>query len=188
MPKTPPHSPARRADARRNRDTILRCAREAFAELGAQTSMAEVARRADVGMATLYRNFPGRRQLLEALYVDEVDMVCRAAEEIGGETPGAAFSAWLLRFAEFLSSKHEIAMELLAQTDPGNPIFDSGRDRVLAAAGPLLAAAQESGEVRPELTLEQVLDMVLALSAIQGTDAYRGPILEAALAGIRSSP
>jgi AcrR family transcriptional regulator len=71
--------PARRADAERNRDKILTAARSAFADPEAEVSMAEVSRRAGVGMATLYRNFPGRRELLEALYTDEVDAVCQAA-------------------------------------------------------------------------------------------------------------
>jgi AcrR family transcriptional regulator len=69
-------SPPRRADAERNRDKILAAARAAFAEPDAQPSMAEISRRAGVGMATLYRNFPGRRELLEALYTDEVDAIC----------------------------------------------------------------------------------------------------------------
>jgi AcrR family transcriptional regulator len=59
--------------------------------------MAEISRRAGVGMATLYRNFSSRRELLEALYIDEVDAVCRAAETIDGDTPGATLVAWLAR-------------------------------------------------------------------------------------------
>ena len=72
----------RRADAQRNREKILAAAREAFADPAAEVSMAEVSRRAGVGMATLYRNFPGQRELLEALYVDEVDAVVAAAETL----------------------------------------------------------------------------------------------------------
>src|SRR5579872_4866124 len=94
-------APAKRADAERNRDKILAAARAAFAEPGAQVSMAEVARRAGVGMATLYRNFPGRRELLEALYTDEVDAICAAAEAMGGAAPGAELTAWLHRFFAF---------------------------------------------------------------------------------------
>src|ERR1700712_4387964 len=71
--------PAKRADAERNRDKILTAARLAFAEPGAEISMAEISRRAGVGMATLYRNFPGRRELLEALYTEEVAAVADAA-------------------------------------------------------------------------------------------------------------
>jgi AcrR family transcriptional regulator len=181
---TPTPAPARRADAKRNREKILRSARTAFAEPGAPVSMAEISRRAGVGMATLYRNFPGRRELLEALYVDEVDAVCAAARTVGGNTPGVTLTTWLRRFVDFFASKHDIAIELLEQTDRDNPVFDNSRARVLAAGRPLLLAAQESREVRDDLTLEQVFDMVIAVSAIRGDPAYREPILQAALDGI----
>ena len=178
-------SPRRRADAERNRDKILAAARAAFAESGPQTSMAEISRRAGVGMATLYRNFPGRRELLEALYVEEVDAICTAAGTVAGDTPGAVLMTWLRRFVEFFTSKHEIATELLEETERDNPVFGNSRARVLAAGRSLLVAAQESGEVREDLSLEQVLDMVIAVSAIRGDAAYMEPILQAALDGIR---
>ena len=180
-----PVAPTRRADAERNREKILGFARAAFAEPGAEISMAEISRRAGVGMATLYRNFPSRRELLEALYVDEVDAICAATGTVGGDTAGATLVAWLRRFTEFFASKHDIATELLEQTDRNNPVFDNSRARVLAAGRPLLVAAQESGEVRDDLTLEQILDMVIAVSAIRGDSGYLDPILQAALDGIR---
>ena len=77
------------------RDKILIAAGAAFTAPGAEVSMAGVARRAGVGMAFLYRNYPGRRELLEALYTDEVDTICQAAEAIDIKTPGAAFLSWL---------------------------------------------------------------------------------------------
>jgi AcrR family transcriptional regulator len=128
MPADQFPAPARRADAERNRDKILAAARTAFADPEAEVSMAEVSRRAGVGMATLYRNFPGRQELLEALYTDEVDAVCKAAaitggHSIDGETPGAALVAWLHRFFAFTTSKRHIAAELLKQTDYSNPLF-----------------------------------------------------------------
>ena len=174
----------KRADAERNRLKILEVAREAFAESGAQVSMAEIARRAEVGMATLYRNFPGRQELLEALYIDEVDAIC-AASEIVGETPGESLELWLRRFVDFFASKHDIATELLQQTNRDNPIFDNSRSRVLAAGRRLLVAAQESGEVRGDLSLEQVLDMTIAVSAISDDADYLEPIVRAAFDGIR---
>jgi len=177
--------PARRADAERNRDKILAAARTAFADPDAEVSMAEISRRAGVGMATLYRNFPGRQELLEALYTDEVDAVCESAATIDGETPGAALVAWLHRFSAFSTSKRHIAAELLKQTDRSNPLFKNNRTRVLAAGRPLLAAAQHSGEVRDDLTLEQILDMIVAIAAIHGNTGYTGPILQAALDGLR---
>src|SRR5207302_9203133 len=97
MPANQFPAPARRADAERNRDKILAAARTAFADPDAEVSMAEISRRADVGMATLYRNFPGRQELLEALYTDEVNAVCQPAGTIDGEAHGATPVAWLHR-------------------------------------------------------------------------------------------
>ena len=177
--------PARRADAERNRDKILAAARTAFAEPDTQISMAEISRRAGVGMATLYRNFPGRRELLEALYTDEVDALCEAAETVGGKTPGARFNAWLHRFFTYFTSKRHIASELLKDSDSDDPVFGQNRARVLAAGRPLLVAAQSAHEVRDELTLEQVLDMVVAIATIEGDPDYVGPILQTTLDGLR---
>src|SRR3712207_3936167 len=178
-------SPTRRADAERNRDKILAAARAAFADPDAQVSMAEISRRAGVGMATLYRNFPGRRELLEALYTDEVDAICEAAGAVTGETPGAALMAWLHRFFAFYASKRHVASELLTHVDSSNPMFNENRARVIAAGRPLLAAAQRTHEVRDDLTLDQVLDMVAAVAAIPGDARYLEPILRSALDGLR---
>jgi AcrR family transcriptional regulator len=175
----------RRADAERNRDKILAAARAAFADPAAEISMAEISRRAGVGMATLYRNFPGRRELLEALYADEVNAICNAAVDVGGATPGAALTAWLRQFYAFITSKHHIAAELLQHTDRSDPIFGGNRARVIAAARPLLLAAQRAHEVRDDLTLEQVVDLVVAIATIHGDSRYLEPILQAALDGLR---
>ena len=185
MPADQFPAPTRRADAERNRDKILAAARTAFADPDAEVSMAEISRRAGVGMATLYRNFPGRQELLEALYTDEVDAVCQAAETIGGETPGAALVAWLHRFFAFSASKRHIAAELLKQTDRSNPLFKNNRSRVIVAGLPLLAAAQHAGEVRDDLSLEQTLDMIVAIATIHGDTGYTEPILQTALDGLR---
>ena len=185
MPPDQFPSPTRRADAERNRDKILAAARTAFADPDAEVSMAEISRRAGVGMATLYRNFPGRQELLEALYSDEVNAVCKAAETIDGETPAAALAAWLHRFFAFATSKRHIASELLKQTDRSNPLFEDNRTRVIAVGRPLLAAAQHAGEVRDDLTLEQILDMIVAIATIHGDTGYTEPILQTALDGLR---
>jgi AcrR family transcriptional regulator len=178
-------APTRRADAERNRDKILAPARSAFADPEADISMAEISRRAGVGMATLYRNFPGRRELLEALFAGEVDAVCQAAETADGETPGAALMDWLHRFFAFSASKRHIAAELLEHTDRSNPLFDDSRARVIAAGRPLLVAAQRAHQVRDDLTLEQILDMVIAVATIHGGTRYLEPILQTALDGLR---
>jgi AcrR family transcriptional regulator len=175
----------RRADAERNRDKILAAARSAFADPEAEVSMAEISRRAGVGMATLYRNFPGRQELLEALYADEVNAVCQAAETVRGETPGAVLTAWLHRFFAFTTSKRHIAAELLKQADRSDPLFENNRTRVIAAGRPLLAAAQRAREVRDDLTLEQILDMIVAIATIRADARYLEPILQTALDGLR---
>jgi AcrR family transcriptional regulator len=185
MPPDQLPSPTRRPDAERNRDKILAAARSAFADPEAEISMADISRRAGVGMATLYRNFPGRRELLEALYADEVNAICQAAETVDGETPGAVLTAWLHRFFAFVTSKRHIASELLQHTDSSDPIFGSNRARVMAAGRPLLASAQRAHEVRDDLALEQVLDMVIAIAAIHGDTRYLDPILQTALDGLR---
>ena len=184
MPQSESRPPAKRADAERNRDKILAAARAAFADPDAEISMAEVSRRAGVGMATLYRNFPGRQELLEALYTDEVDAVCEAAATLAAPTPGALFIAWLHRFFAFYNSKRHVGAELLKHSDDSKFLMSRSRERVLAAGRPLLAAAQRSGEIRGDLTLEQILDMVLAIAAIHGDPGYLEPILRAALDGL----
>jgi AcrR family transcriptional regulator len=187
MPANQFPAPTRRADAERNRDKILAAARTAFAEPDAEVSMAEISRRAGVGMATLYRNFPGRQELLEALYTDEVNAVRKAAETIDGETPGATLVAWLHRFFAFTTSKRHIASELLKQTDRCDPLFENNRTRVIATCRPLLAAAQRAHEVRDDLSLEQILDMIVAIATIHGGTGYTEPILQTALDGLRPS-
>ncbi len=180
-------SPTRRADAARNRAKILAAARAVFAGPDAQMSMAEISRRAGVGMATLYRNFPSRQELLEALFIDEVNAVCTAAETVDGETPGAVLIAWLHRFFAFATSKRHVASELLVRVDRSNPVFNESRARVLAAGRPLLVAAQHTHDVRDDISLEQVLDMVVAIAQIHGESDYLEPILRTALDGLRPS-
>jgi AcrR family transcriptional regulator len=183
MTPDPTPSPARRADAERNRAKILQIARTAFAQSDAEVSMAEISRRAGVGMATLYRNFPDRRELLEALYRDEVDVVCNAAVTLHGETPGAVFVTWLHQFFAFSASKRLIASELLAHADTTSPVFGESRARVLEAGRPLLVAAQRAQEIRSDLTLEQMLDLIVAIARIGGDSVYLEPILQTALDG-----
>jgi AcrR family transcriptional regulator len=181
-----PSFPTRRAQAERNRDKILATARAAFAEQDAEVSMAEISRRAGVGMATLYRNFPGRRELLEALYIDEVNAVCEAAEIIEGETPGARLEAWLHRFFAFFNSKHHVAELLKHTNDDAAPFLNTNRTRVLAAGRPLVLAAQQTHEIREDLTLEQILQMIIAIATIHSDPSYVAPILQTTLDGLRA--
>ncbi len=187
MRPDPLPSPTRRADAARNRAKILAAARAVFAGPDAQMSMAEISRRAGVGMATLYRNFPSRQELLEALFIDEVNAICTAATTVDGETPGAVLIVWLHRFFAFATSKRHVASALLVRVDRSNPVFNESRARVLAAGRPLLVAAQHTHDVRDDISLAQVLDLVVAIAQIHGESDYLEPILRTALDGLRPS-
>src|ERR1700743_2743768 len=181
MTRTPtPHPAARRVDAERNRERILDAARDAFADPDADASMAEISRRAGVGWGTLYRNFAHRRELLEALYVDEIDAVCQAATTITGDSPGAVLVAWLRRFYAYFTSKRFVAAALLEHADRDDPVFGAGYAGAHTPGRPLHGATQQSGEIGTALPLEQILDMVAAIAKIPGDAAYREPILQAA--------
>jgi AcrR family transcriptional regulator len=176
----------RRADARRNRDTILQTARDAFAEGGSSISMAEIARRSGVGMATLYRNFPNRQALLEALYLGNVKELARSAEDLNDRTPWEALTVWLRAFATYFATKQAIATELLDHGDATDPVFTDSRKALFAAAAPLLERAQASGDVRPDATLDQVMDMIVGIARIPSTQpGHVDHILDIALDGLR---
>src|SRR4051794_16928126 len=141
----------RRADARRNYENVLAAAREAFAEGGESTALEEIARRAGVGIGTLYRHFPNRQALVEALYLDEVEEVCRSAEEIDEADPWKALNGWLERFIAYLATKRVLAHELLNYLGPDAPLFKTCRASLFGAGEPLLQRAQEAGVVRPDV-------------------------------------
>src|ERR1700752_4640133 len=94
----------KRADARRTYEKVLAAAREAFAEGGESTSLEEIARRAEVGIGTLYRHFPNRQALLEALYLDEGEQLCQSAVAFPAREPWDAFVGWLHGFVSYLGT------------------------------------------------------------------------------------
>jgi AcrR family transcriptional regulator len=176
----------RRADARRNYEKVLVAAREAFAECGESTSLEEIARRAGVGIGTLYRHFPTRQALLEALYVGEVEEVCRSAAELDGADPWDALNSWFERFIAYLGTKRALAHELLNYMDLDAPLFQTCRASLFAAGEPLLQRAQQAGVVRPDATFAEVMQMVMGIAKIPATDqAQTEHILRIALDGLR---
>jgi AcrR family transcriptional regulator len=180
----------KRADARRNYEKLLAAAREEFAEHGESTSLEEIARRAGVGIGTLYRNFPNRQALLEALYVDEVEEVCRLAGELDGSgDPWEALSSWFERFVGYIATKQALASELLKYLDKDAPLFASSRTMLWAAGEPLLRRAQESGAVRPDVTIGDVISMVVGIAKIPASEPGQAEhIVRVALDGLRYRP
>jgi AcrR family transcriptional regulator len=179
----------KRADARRNYAKVLAAAREAFAEGGEATSLEEIARRAGVGIGTLYRHFPNRQALLEALYVDEVEEVCRSADEHPDADPWAALNAWFDRFIAYLGTKRALAHELLNYMDKDAKLFQVCRASLFDTGGPLLRRAQEAGEVRPDVEFGEVMQMVMGIAKIPSTDpAQVERMMRIALDGLRYQP
>jgi AcrR family transcriptional regulator len=176
----------KRADARRNYDKVLAAAREAFAEGGESTALEEIARRAGVGIGTLYRHFPNRQALLEALYVDEVAELCRSAAEVGDADPWEALNGWLMGFTRYLTTKRALAHELLNHMDPGAPLFRVSRESLFSAGEPLLKRAQDARVVRPDVTIAEVIQMVAGIGKIPAADPSQTEhILRIALDGLR---
>jgi AcrR family transcriptional regulator len=181
-----PRARPKRADAQRNYEKVLAAAREAFAEGGASTSLEEIARRAQVGIGTLYRHFPSRQALLEAVYVDEVQALCRSAADLADLAPWEALVAWLHRFVAYLVTKQALAPELLDYVGRDAVVFQSSRAALFAAGEPLLKRAQDARVARTDTNLAEVIQMVGGIAKIPtGETGQVDHILDIALDGLR---
>jgi AcrR family transcriptional regulator len=160
----------KRADARRNYDKVVAAAREAFAEGGTATSLEEIARRAEVGIGTLYRNFPNRQALLEAVYADEVENLCRSAVEFEAMDPWEAFDAWLHRIVAYMATKQALAHELMDYVDRDAPLFMSCRAALFTAGEPILQRAQAAGVVRADTNFGEIIHMIGGIVKIPTND------------------
>jgi AcrR family transcriptional regulator len=179
----------KRADARRNYDKVLAAAREAFAEGGESTALEEIARRAEVGIGTLYRHFPNRQALLEALYVGEVEEMCRSAAALDGADPWEALTRWAENFIGYLATKRALAAELLNYLDQDAELFQVCRSSLWAAGEPLLKRAQDAGVVRPDVDIAEVIQMVVGIAKIPTSEPGQvAHILRIALDGLRYRP
>ncbi|MEV0287118.1 helix-turn-helix domain-containing protein [Kribbella sp. NPDC050820] len=188
MAPTPlPSTRPTRADAARNYDLLVTAAREAFAEHGTDTSLEEIARRAGVGIGTLYRRFPNRVALLEAVYIDEIQSVCDRAYDFDRELePFEALAAWLRSFVGYGLSKKSLASELTVALGKDSPFFQSCKVNVQEAGQLLLDKAKAAGEVRPELELMDIMRLVGGINMgrdMEPEQAHR--LLDIVLCGLR---
>lgn len=177
-----------RADAKRNREQLLAAARAAFTERGPQASLEDIARRANVGVGTLYRHFPTRQALLEAVYVDEVEALCHSAADVADREPWDALADWFDRFVDYVATKRALAEEMMATVSADAPVFRQCHDAIFAAGEPLLARAKRAGAVRPDVEFIDVIRMVSGLTMIKNAepDDIRR-VLRMALDGLRYS-
>jgi AcrR family transcriptional regulator len=174
-----------RADARRNFDALLAAARELFAEQGTDASLEDIARRACVGIGTLYRNFPTRQDLFESVYLGEVEELCSAAEAAMAQPPWEALTSWLRRFVRYVATKRALAEAM----NKDSHVFRACRAQMYQCGEPLLERAQAEGEARTDLTFDDLVRMLSGLtSAGFADDAQRDRILEVALDGLRPRP
>lgn len=166
MTATDPDRPLR-ADARENREKLLATARERFAAAGPEASLEGIARDAGVGIATVYRHFPTREALIEAVYRAEVEQVHASAGQLLSErTPADALAAWLERFVEYAATKRGLGGALKAIGAAQADLFPRTRALLLEAIGELLAAGVAAGEIRDDIGAEDVLTMINAVWSI----------------------
>lgn len=176
----------KRADALRNYEKLVAAARQAFTEADRSASLEDIARRAGVGIGTLYRNFPTRADLVQAVYVDEVEALSRSADELADLEPWEALSAWLHRFVGYVATKQALSDELFAVAERDAAVFAGSRAMLNAAGEPLLRRAQDAGVVRPDVTIEEVVRMVAGIAKIPAEDpADVERVLTVALDGLR---
>ncbi|MBP2477747.1 AcrR family transcriptional regulator [Crossiella equi] len=175
----------KRADAQRNRAKILDVARKALDEAGDLPSMAEISRRAGVGMATLYRNFPSMAELVKELYRSQVDDICASASTAKGDTPGKVLFDWLSSFHAAGARKGPLATLLLADSGGDSPVLNESRTRVIDAGQPLLTAAKAAGEVREDVSLGRILDSIVALERVRSDPGSPKSMVEVLFDGLR---
>ena len=166
-----PSPPAQqlRADAIRNRESVLTAATRVFAASDAEPSMREIARLAGVGVATLYRHFPTREALVDAVYQDQVARLTTGARDLlQTHPPVRALRLWMDLFADWIATKHGMTNTLLAMIDTGEISLAHSRNEILSAIGTLVDAGAASGEIRADTSSEDVGAALLGLLAVSG--------------------
>jgi AcrR family transcriptional regulator len=179
----------KRADAQRNYNKLLDAARAAFTEADTDASLEGIARQAGVGIGTLYRHFPTRRELIEAVYVDEVEAMARSARDVSDLEPWDALVTWLRRYVDYVATKQALANELFAEDASDSDVFASCKAALMGAAGPLLERAQQDGVARRDVGILDVLHMVSGIAKMSTIDrAQIDRIFGVAVDGLRHQP
>jgi AcrR family transcriptional regulator len=161
-----------RADAQRNRELILGVAKTAFTERGVNVCLDEIARQARVGAGTLYRHFPSRDSLLEAVYRTEVEKLAAAESQLAATLPPVeALRAWMLLFVDYIAAKQIIAPALNSLVGKPSKLFDPSGSRVRSAINALVTRAKESGDIRDDL---EPLDLLRALVGVSNVASEPG--------------
>jgi len=156
-----------RSDAQRNRERILEVAREAFSRSGANASLDDIARAAGVGPGTLYRHFPTREELLEAVYRSEMEKLAAAERKFAEELPPVeALRAWLLLFVDYIAAKQLIAPALNALVGDPKKVFEASYARIWDAIRALVKRATQSGDIRKDLDPIDLLRALIGVASV----------------------
>jgi AcrR family transcriptional regulator len=161
-----------RADAQRNRERILEAAKGLFTRHGVSVGLDEVARQAGVGAGTLYRHFPTRDSLLEAVYRSEVEKLAAAEQQLAATLPPVdALKAWMLLFVDYVAAKQIIAPALNTLVGKPSKLFDPSGTLIKGAINALVARAIASGDIQPDL---DPIDLLRALVGVSNVASEPG--------------
>ena len=178
-----------RADALRNREQLLAAAKEVFSAGGPEASLEAVARRAGVGIGTLYRHFPTREMLFEAVYRREVDQLADLADQLpAGAAPVEALRRWLRANVEFVATKKGMAAALALAAHKPPELVAYSFARLSAALARLLARAVAAGELRDDVGAEDLLRTLVGMCLINDQPGWQDGVLrmvDVLVAGLR---
>lgn len=176
----------RRVDARRNYERLVAAAREVFGERGVDAPLDDIARRAGIGNATMYRHFPSRRELIIAVYADEVEALCARGEALlSDDSPGNALVDWLRAFIAHVATKRELALAIPDdQSDRRSELFDGWHEAMRSTAARLLARAQDAAAARSDLDPFDLLTLANGIAVASSDTAQAQRCLELLRHGI----
>ncbi len=175
-----------RSDARRNREKLLEVATAAFAAAeGRPVSLESIARDAGVGIGTLYRHFPSREALVEAVYRSELAEVAAAAEQLlERHPPATALRRWMDRYATFVAAKRGMAESLYAIFDSGAFAPNLTRDSIVGAVDSLLRAGADDGQLRPDVLADDVVSSLIGIFLASSSPEQTSRMLDLLVAGV----
>jgi AcrR family transcriptional regulator len=163
-----------RADAGRNRQRLLATASAAFTEAGPNVSLEEIARRAELGIGTLYRHFPTRDALLAEVYRHAIRQLAEAAPRLLAEQPPIeALRRWMRLFVDYIATKRVIGPALNATVEGTSALYANSTNEIRAAMSLLVERATESGEIRLDIDPLDLLRAVTGVATTDGAESWR---------------
>jgi len=181
-----------RADATRNRDQLLTVASRVFLSAATEPSMRAIAREAGVGIATLYRHFPTRESLVDAVYRDQVAGLTGGARQLLAQLPpAAALRRWMDLFGDWIATKNGMLDTLLVMIESGEIPHGQTQTELLAAIDDILAAGRAAGEIRADVTAEDIAASLIGIFTVAPApehEARARRLLNILMDGLRATP